>query len=122
LSASQLAERLGQGLDGMSFEEQAALITDIATLAGSQGVAGLQPLLAVSSGNAGITSQMMHQNLRMVVDKSDPVQIMKTLQSTMEEQLGVLERAHRMVIEGIAAVQAGNDPKEIGEMLRVWVG
>ncbi len=122
LSSGQLAERLREGLDQMSFEKQTILMTDIAILARSEGVDSLQPLRSGAKGDKGIASEMMYAGLHLVVERAEPAQIMETLQSMMKVQLEALEKAHRMVIEGVAAVQAGKKPTEIGEMLKDIAG
>jgi hypothetical protein len=54
----------------------------------------------------------------MVCDRVKPDRIKDELGSTLNEELRQAEGRHRMVVEGIFAVQAAKTPEEVGRATR----
>ena len=76
----------------------------------------IEGMMAIQAGdNPGI---IRHKRaLELVVERANPATIMETLEPMMAAQLVSFEKAHRMVIAGITAVQAGKEPQEIDEIV-----
>jgi len=107
-----------QTLQEMNFDQLVNLLTDMAIVARNQGIDAFAELLAALENGRDIASELMRCGLDMVLEKTDPVQVQKALETQMQVRLEGLEKAHLMIIEGVMHTQAGKDPKEIAELVR----
>ena len=118
-TAEELAERLRrESLAQMSFDQIADLLTDLGFLARNESINAFGILPEGLEGRHDMASELLRCGLDIMLAGTHPDQVMKALETQVERRLAGLEKAHRMVIEGVMGTQAGRKPEEIAEMVR----
>ena len=87
------------------------------SLRGSKQLEALVPFRSKLADRTGIASRLVHRGLELLPGR-DGAQMMEALVPMLKTHMESLETGHRMVIEGIAGVQAGKQPQEIAEIVR----
>jgi len=98
-----------RSLSDMSPDELRDLIVTLAELARREGILAIEPLLPADCAG----DKLLHTGLRLAVDGTEPDLIRKNLEVRLQTMLRDLELMGRLVIEGIAGIQAGDNPRLI---------
>ena len=64
-----------------------------------------------------MASQLVHRGLERLPGR-DGARVMEALVPMLKTHMEALETAHRLVIEGVVAVQAGKQREEVAEIVR----
>ena len=113
VSTEELVARLRQTpFAQLEFAQINALLTDMAGLRRREGLAALKPLVEAAD------YALLHRGLEMLCDEVQAAQIISALQEVQQEELAQAEARHTMVIKGILATQAGDNPDYVVRMLR----
>ena len=112
-SAEELATRLREmPFAQLEFPAINALFTDMGNLARRWGLEALRPLIEAAD------YPLLRCGLEMACDKTEVSQLIEILEEMLQEELKQMEGRHRMVIEGILALQAGKKPVEVEQKAR----
>ena len=118
-AADELAEQLRrEPVVQLGFEQIADLLTDLGLLARSQSINAFAPLPAALAAHRDMASETLRRGLEMMLAGTEPDEVMHALESQVTTRLDGLEKAHRMIIEGVMGTQAGKRPEEIAEAVR----
>ncbi len=118
-TTDELAAQLQQTPVGkMNFDQVADLLTDLGLLARNEHIAGFKGLPAALEDKCDMSSEVLRRGLELLLADAEPNEVMKVLESMVVTRLGGLEKAHRMIIEGVAGTQAGRQPEAIAEAVR----
>jgi len=113
VAVEELATRLRKTpFAQMEFGQINALFTDMGNLARREGIEALRLVIEV------VDSPLLRRGLEMACDRVEMSQLIETLEGMLQEELKQTEGCHRMVIEGILALQAGKKPEEIERIAR----
>ncbi len=102
----------------MTLEQIVDLFSQAAQLARNQGLPALQPLSEALQQERELAGELMRRGLDLALNKTAADLILKALQSQLNTWLNGTEKAYRMVIEGICALQSGKKPEEVEEAVR----
>jgi len=117
VSVEELAGRLRKKpFAQMELSEMNALFTDMGNLARREGVEALRLFIKVAE------DAFLQCGLEMICDRVEMSQLVETLEETLDEELKQADRRHRMVIEGILALQEGKRPEEVKQKARAAAG
>jgi flagellar motor component MotA len=118
-TTDELAAQLQQTPVGkMNFDQVADLLTDLGLLARNEHIAGFKGLPAALEDKRDMSSEVLRRGLELLLAGAEPNEVMNVLESMVATRLGGLEKAHRMIIEGVAGTQAGRQPEDIVEAVR----
>ena len=118
-TTDELAAQLQQTPVGeMNFDQVADLLTDLGLLARNEHIAGLKGLPAALEDKRDMSSEVLRHGLDLLLAGAEPNEVINVLESMVATRLGGLEKAHRMIIEGVAGTQAGRQPEDIVEAVR----
>ena len=106
------AQLAGKSLDQCSLEEINELFTRLAEKARRQGILALEE-------NCGDMDAFAKSALLLAVDGTEPALICDLLQTWMRSLLHEHEVKYRKVIEGMMAIQAGDNPRIVEHKLSV---
>ena len=107
----RLAEKLY--LD-MSFEEITETIVGIANVARYQGVLEMESLADTASDD------VLRAAMRLVIDGTEPEFIQDFLGTRIEFFMQHVDTLHRMMLEGIMAIQSGDNPRIVCRKVKVF--
>lgn len=102
----------------MDFNEITDLLTDFGWLARSESMDAFKALPEALAKHRDMVSEVVRRGLEMMLADTEPDQVMYTLESLVTARLSGVEKAHRMIIEGMMGTQAGKKPEEIAETVR----
>ena len=118
-TTDELAAQLQQTpVRKMNFDQVADLLTDLGLLARNEHIAGFKGLPAALEDKRDMSSEVLRRGLELLLAGAEPNEVMNVLESMVATRLGGLEKAHRMIIEGVAGTQAGRQPEDIVEAVR----
>jgi len=118
-TTDELAAQLRQRPVGkMNFDQVADLMTDLGLLARNERIVGFKGLPAALEDKRDMSSEVLRRGLEILLAGAEPNEVMNALESMVVTRLGGLEKAHRMIIEGVAGTQAGRQPEDIVEAVR----
>jgi len=118
-TTDELAAQLQQTPVGkMNFDQVADLLTDLGLLARNEHIAGFKGLPAALEDKRDMSSEVLRRGLELLLAGAEPNEVMNVLESMVATRLGGLEKAHRMIIEGVAGTQVGRQPEDIVEAVR----
>jgi flagellar motor component MotA len=118
-TTDELAAQLRQRPVGkMNFDQVADLMTDLGLLARNERIVGFKGLPAALEDKRDMSSEVLRRGLEILLAGAEPNEVMNGLESMVVTRLGGLEKAHRMIIEGVAGTQAGRQPEDIVEAVR----
>ena len=118
-TTDELAAQLQQTpVRKMNFDQVADLLTDLGLLARNEHIAGFKGLPAALEDKRDMSSVVLRRGLELLLAGAEPNEVMNVLESMVATRLGGLEKAHRMIIEGVAGTQAGRQPEDIVEAVR----
>jgi len=109
----RLRSDVGRRLDEMSGEEINTIFRRMAEVARREGILALQPL-AAKMGDG-----YMKDAFQLAIDGTEPALIMDILETWLTSLEHEYKRKHQKVIEGIMAIQAGDNPRIIERKLEV---
>ncbi len=119
LTIDQWAQRLRQEpLAQMDFDQVAGLLTDLGTLAHNKSIEVFKPLPGILKGHCDTASEVLRHVLDMMLAGTDPDQVMDTLETQVQLRLAELEKVYRMVVEGVLAMQRGDNPAWLAGKVR----
>jgi hypothetical protein len=72
---------------------------------------------AVTGAFEGIREPIFEQGVRLLAEGADREEIVDRLQAVADRELKAVAQKFQMVIEGVAAIRDGEDPRAIGERL-----
>jgi flagellar motor component MotA len=114
-----LAERLRrESVTQMSFDQITDLLTDLGLLGRNESINAFKTLPEALEGKRDMASEMLRRGLEMMLAGTEADQVMNTLETKVQTRLAGVEKAHRMVIEGVMGTQTGKKPEEIAEAVR----
>jgi len=96
----------------LSSDELTALIVRLAELAQGTGI------LSLESAEPDIADPLVRRAVELIVDGYDPKLVRETLEELMQSLLKNQELMYRMAIDGLTAVQRGENPRLVEERLR----
>ncbi len=118
-TTDELAAQLQQTpVRKMNFDQVADLLTDLGLLARNEHIAGFKGLPAALEDKRDMSSEVLRRGLELLLAGAEPNEVMNVLESMVATRLGGLEKAHLMIIEGVAGTQAGRQPEDIVEAVR----
>lgn len=97
----------------MSFGEVNALFTDMAEMARRRGI------LALEQFTDKMDDPFLKQRIRLAVDGTEPDLILDLLETWMESLVHEQKRKYQKAIEGIMAIQSGDNPRIVEHKLSV---
>ena len=103
----------------MTLEQIVDLYSQAARLARTDGLASLGPLREALQQERKLEGELMRRGLDLALDETEPARILKALQTQLKTWLDGTEKAYRMVIEGVCALQSGKKPEEVAEAVRL---
>ena len=113
VSAEELAGRLRKtSFAQMEYGQINELFTDMSNLTRREGIEALRLLIKVAD------YPLLQRGLEMACDRVEADQLIGMLQEMLNEELEQAEGRHRMVIQGILALQGGKTPKEVEQKAR----
>lgn len=104
----------------MTLEDLCDLYAHLAKLAREYGMEALAslPREMLRLKARDLTSEMLRHGLEMLLDSPTPDQMMKVMQTQLAAYLDSCERVHRMVVEGVCAIQEGKEAREVAAAVR----
>lgn len=102
----------------MDFNEITDLLTDFGLLARRESMDAFETLPEALAKHRDMVSEVVRRGLEMMLADTEPDPVMYTLESLVTARLSGVEKAHRMIIEGMMGTQAGKKPEEIAETVR----
>ena len=102
----------------MGFDQVADVLTDLGLLARNESINAFKTLPAALEEWRDIGSEVLRRGLEMLLAGTEPDEVMHSLETLVATRLDGLEKAHRMIIEGVMGTQAGKKPAEIAEAVR----
>ncbi len=97
----------------LSFDEMTEVFSSrLAVVARTEGVLALTEIVEL------VDEGLFQQGLRLVVDGVEPTLVQTMLETRMRTLLHQHETRYRMIIQGLIAVQFGQDPRIIKQALR----
>jgi hypothetical protein len=78
-------------------------------------------LLSLEGVQESISNPVFRKGLEYIVDGTDPFEVQKILENYKRSYLHSVERQLNMIIEGVMAIQRGDDPYFIVEMLKSFL-
>jgi flagellar motor component MotA len=105
-------------VDKMNFDQVDDLMTNLGLLTRNERIVGFKGLPAALEDKRHMSSEVLRRGLEMLLAGAEPNEVMNVLESMVATRLGGLEKAHRMIIEGVAGTQAGRLPEDIVEAVR----
>ena len=116
----QPPERLQQiaarPLDQLVFTDLIDLWTGLAAQVQSGGI------LSLNNYAESTADPFLREALQLAVDGCAPDLLRDMLETRLEARLDGIKKAHRMVVEGVCAVQSGKEPEEVEEAVRAVGG
>jgi hypothetical protein len=100
-------------LDQMSYDHINALFTDLAEMARREGI------LTLGQFTDKMADSFLQEGIRLAVDGTEPDLIMDLLETWMESLLHEQKRKYQKVIEGVMAIQSGDNPRIVRRKLEV---
>lgn len=100
-------------LDQLSLNNLTALFTQFAEVARKEGILALEEMVSDKSDH------YLRSGVRLAVDGTEPDLIMDILETWMESLLHEQKRKYQKVIEGIMAIQSGDNPRIVEHKLSV---
>ena len=83
-----------------------------------EGIRALKPLCKELSKKRDLTTELVRRGLELICDEIAADQVMKTMEAQLEVHLDGSEKAHRMVIEGVRAIQESKSTEEVASIVR----
>ena len=102
----------------MSFDQITDLLTDLGLLGRNESINAFKTLPEALEGKRDMASEMLRRGLEMMLAGTEADQVMNTLETKVQTRLAGVEKAHRVVIEGVMGTQTGKKPEEIAEAVR----
>jgi len=102
----------------MTLENLADFYALMAKLTRDEGIAALQPLCKELLQERDLIGELMRYGLQMMGDEVLADQVMKAMLTQLDAHLDGSEKAHRMVIGGVRAIQEGKEAKEVVATVR----
>ena len=122
VTAAELAAQVRQTpMAEIPLEQLVDLYVQVAQLIRVQDTEVLGVLRDTLSQERDTTSELMHRGLDMMLSGIEPSHIYKTMDTQLKTRLDAVEKVHRMVIEGVCALQSGKEPREVEEAVRAVV-
>lgn len=109
----RLRADIAHRLDEMSNEEINVIFRRLAEVARAEGILALEPL----AGKMG--DSFLQAAFRLAIDGTEPALIMDILETWLYSLEHEYKRKHQKVIEGIMAIQAGDNPRIVEHKLSV---
>ena len=100
-------------LEKLSYKELNTLFGQLAEIARREGILGLQDIQPAD------TTGFLHSGLLLAIDGTEPALIMDILEQWMESLLHEQKRKYQKVIEGVMAIQSGDNPAIVEHKLSV---
>ena len=98
----------------MDYDELRDVIVGLAVIARREGILALEQLLPADGGG----DKLLLTGLRLAVDGTEPKLVTENLETRQRTLLRDRETAGRMIIEGVAGIQAGDNPRLIEHQLQ----
>ena len=102
----------------MDFDQIADLLTDLGTLAHSDGIDAFRPLPGALKGHRDTASDILRHGLDMMLAGTEPDQVMDILETQGQLRVEELDKVYRLVIEGVLAMQRGDNPEWAAAKMR----
>jgi len=109
----RLKRQVQRPLSELSFDEIKHIFVGLGERARREGI------LALESLGQSMTDPFLKDAVQLAVDGTEPDLIMDILETWMESLLHEQKRKYQKVIEGIMAIQSGDNPRIIGHKLEV---
>ncbi len=119
VTIDKLIQRLEEkSVAEMTLENLTDFYALMAKLARDEGIVALRPLCNVLLPERDLTSELVRHGLEMMGDEVLADQVMKAMLTQLHTHLEGSEKAHRMVIEGVRAIQEGKKAQEVATAVR----
>lgn len=109
----RLKKQVQRSLSELSYDEINSIFVGLGERARRQGILALENLAQ------NMTDPFMKSAVQLAVDGTEPNLIMDLMETWMESLLHEQKRKYQKVIEGIMAIQSGDNPRIIGHKLAV---
>jgi len=109
----RLKQQVKRPLSELSYDEINSVFVGLGERARREGI------LALESLAQSMTDPFMKDGVQLAVDGTEPDLIIDILETWMESLLHEQKRKYQKVMEGIMAIQSGDNPRIIGRKLEV---